>query len=213
MTVNAYRPLARGLARALRVSESWLFARELLDQPAAIGAIWPSSSRLAARMASRVPRHCDGLVVELGAGTGSVTRALLSDGIAPRRLVVIERSTRFVRYLRSRFPGIRVLHGDAARLAELVPPDRPIDAIVSSLPLRSLPPKVAAAIVAQWWAVLPAGGTVIQYTYDLRARGLASLPGFLERASDIVWANLPPARVMALECSRAGPRFVPAAGD
>ena len=213
MPVNAHRPLARGVARALRVSESWLFARELINQPAAIGAIWPSSSRLATRMAARVPRHRDGLVVELGAGTGAVTRALLRDGIAPRRLVVIERSARFVRYLRSRFPGIRVLQGDAARLAELLPPGHPIDAIVSSLPLRSLPPNVAAAIVAQWWSLLPVGGTVIQYTYDLRARGLASLPGFMERASDIVWANLPPARVLALECHCASPHASGAPAD
>ncbi len=213
MPVTAHRPLARGLARALRISESWLFARELFHQPSAIGAIWPSSSRLATRMAARVPRHRDGLVVELGAGTGAVTQALLKDGIAPRRLVVIERSARFVRYLRLRFPGVRVLQGDAAHLTDLLPPGQPIDAIVSSLPLRSLPPKVAAAIVAQWWTLLPVGGTVIQYTYDLRARGLASLPGFLERASDIVWANLPPARVMALECHCSSPHLGATAGD
>jgi phospholipid N-methyltransferase len=207
------RTLARRLAGVLRVPEPWVFARELLHQPSAVGAIWPSSRRLAASMAARVPRHRDGLVVELGAGTGAVTRALLKRGIAPRRLVVIDKSLPFVRHLRARFPSVRVLQGDAARLSELLPEGQPIDAIVSSLPLRSLPAKDAAAIVAQWARLLPTGATVIQFTYALGARVRSPLPGFLERTSDIVWANLPPARVLALECYRGNPRVASAPGD
>lgn len=213
MSNYAERTLARRLAGVLRVPEPWVFARELLHQPSAVGAIWPSSRRLAASMAARVPRHRDGLVVELGAGTGAVTRALLQRGIAPRRLVVIDKSASFVRHLRTRFPSIRVLQGDAARLAELLPAGQSIDTIVSSLPLRSLPAEDAAAIVAQWATLLPAGGTVIQFTYALGPRVHNRLPGFLERASDIVWANLPPARILSLECYRRNPQAASAPGD
>jgi phospholipid N-methyltransferase len=146
-----------------------------------------------------VPRHGDGLVVELGGGTGAVTNALLQRGIVPGRLMVIECSPVFVRHLRARFPGVTILHGDAAKLGELLPHGSHIDAIVSSLPLRSLPAREAAAIVAQWCALVGDGGIVVQFTYDLRGNERQSLPGFLHRASDIVWANLPPARVLALE--------------
>jgi phosphatidylethanolamine/phosphatidyl-N-methylethanolamine N-methyltransferase len=98
--------------------------------------------------------------------------------------------------------GVTILHGDAAKLGELLPHGSHIDAIVSSLPLRSLPAREAAAIVAQWRALIGDGGIVVQFTYDLRGNERQSLPGFLHRASDIVWANLPPARVLALEyCS------------
>ncbi len=120
--------------------------------------------------------------------------------------MVIDQSAPFVRHLRARFPSIRVLQGDAARLAELLPTGQPIDAIVSSLPLRSLPARDAAAIVAQWARLLPAGATVVQFTYALGAKVRNPLPGFFERTSDIVWANLPPARVLALECSGGDPR-------
>jgi len=81
----------------------------------------------------------------------------------------------------------------------LLPRDSCIDAIVSSLPLRSLPAPEASAIVAQWGALVGEGGMVIQFTYALRDTGRLALPGFLRRASDIVWANCPPARVLAWE--------------
>jgi phosphatidylethanolamine/phosphatidyl-N-methylethanolamine N-methyltransferase len=71
------------------------------------------------------------------------------------------------------------------------------------LPLRSLPAREAAAIVAQWRTLVGDGGIVVQFTYDLSCNERQSLPGFLQRASRIVWANLPPARVMAFECCGA----------
>ena len=200
----AAEPVHRALARRLATARQngcapWLFARELFSQPAAIGAVWPSSGRLARSVASRVPRHGDGLVVELGGGTGAVTHALLQRGIAPDRLTVIECSPVFVRHLRARFPGVNILEGDAAELGALLPRGSCVDAIVSSLPLRSLPAREAAAIVAQWRALVGDGGIVVQFTYDLRGVERKRPPGFLQRASDIVWANLPPARVLALE--------------
>ena len=189
----------RRFANAWLGCAPWLFAREMLSQPASVGAIWPSSRRLARSLASRVPLHGDGLVVELGGGTGAVTNALLQRGIAPGRLTVIEYAPAFVRHLRARFPGVTIVQGDAADLRKLLPRDSRIDAIVSSLPLRSLPAREAAAVVAQWRALIVDGGIVVQFTYDLRNTEGQPLQGFLQRASQIVWANLPPARVLALE--------------
>jgi phospholipid N-methyltransferase len=85
----------------------------------------------------------------------------------------------------------------------LLPRGCHIDAVVSSLPLRSLPAREAAAIVAQWRALVGDGGIVVQFTYDLSSNECQSLPGFLRRASSVVWANLPPARVLAFECCGA----------
>ena len=194
------RSLARRVAHAFQNSGPWLFALGLLRDPASVGAIWPSSSRLARSVASRVPRHGDGLVVELGGGTGTVTDALLQRGIAPRRLMVIECSPVFARHLRMRFPEVTILQGDAADLGELLPSGSQVDAIVSSLPLRSLPARDVAAIVGQWYGLIGDGGIVVQFTYDLRGTETLTPSGFLKRASEIVWANLPPARVLVLEC-------------
>ena len=96
MVEAVHLALTRRLANARHSCAPWLFARQMLNEPAAVGAIWPSSRWLARSVASRVPRHGDGLVVELGGGTGAVTNALLQRGIAPGRLMVIERSSAFV---------------------------------------------------------------------------------------------------------------------
>lgn len=179
--------------------EPWLFARELFREPASVGALCPSSPRLAQRMAAHVSATGKGLVVELGAGTGVVTRALLDRGVAPDRLVVVERSSSFVRHLRARFPDLAVILGSAAELSDLLEHAGPVDAIVSSLPLRSMSPADVTAIVGQWRHLLTADGVAVQYTYDLRDCGRLDAHGFAACANEIVWGNLPPARVLAFE--------------
>jgi phospholipid N-methyltransferase len=183
----------------LKRSALWIFVQQFLCAPASVGAVWPSSRRLAKHLAEQVPLTSTGLVIELGAGTGVVTQALLERGINPDRLVVIERAPAFVRHLRARFPSIKVIQGDASLLKRLLPPGVPVDAIVSSLPLLALPPKEAARILMQWRLVLAHEGTAVQFTYDLRRRPSPSINGFVLVASSIVWRNLPPARVLKLQ--------------
>ena len=103
------------------LKEGGTFVRQWAEHPRSIGAIAPSGPMLAARMAALVPPG-PGLVVELGPGTGSVTRALLRSGIDPQDLILVEYAPEFCRALRRRFPRLQVLEGDAARLGELLAP-------------------------------------------------------------------------------------------
>ncbi len=179
-----------------------LFAREILVNPRAMGAACPSAPLLASSMAVRVPLDRDGMVVELGGGTGAVTTALLKHGVPAWKLVVVERSPTLARHLRQRFPQLRILQGDAAHLTQLLGDDdaaRRVDSIVSSLPLRSLHPATTRAIGHQFEALLEPGGLLIQYTYDLRGTHPRLLPRFRRLSSKIVWGNLPPARVEMFE--------------
>jgi phospholipid N-methyltransferase len=178
-----------------------LFAREIIANPRAMGAACPSAPLLAACMASRVPLDGDGLVIEVGGGTGAVTAALLKHGIPAWKLVVVERSTQLTHHLRQRFPQLRVLQGDAAQLGQLLghDPQKKISSIVSSLPLRSLHPTTTRAISDQFETLLDAGGRLVQFTYDLRGTGVRLLPGFRRLSSKIIWGNLPPARVEVFE--------------
>jgi phosphatidylethanolamine/phosphatidyl-N-methylethanolamine N-methyltransferase len=72
-------------------------------------------------MADAVPLGGDGLIVEVGAGTGVVTQALLDRGIVAHRLLINENSPLLFAHLRQRFPHINVLLGDAALLASIIP--------------------------------------------------------------------------------------------
>ncbi|WP_420537605.1 class I SAM-dependent methyltransferase [Ferrovum myxofaciens] len=172
----------------------FLFTRELLANPSAMGAICSSSRRLARNMAAFVPLHEQGLVVELGGGTGTVTAALLERGVDCRRLVTVERSSQLAGHLRRRFPQIRVFHSDAAHLKDQIG-GTPVSAVVSSLPLRSLPAVTVQAIVRQLNHVLPPGGTYIQFTYDLRSSPVRMPHRFKRVCSRVTWGNLPPARI------------------
>lgn len=139
-------------------------------------------------------------MVELGAGTGAITAALLERGVPPHRLIPVERSAVLVRHLRERFPGLNILHGDAARLGALLAEHLDLERatvghIVSSLPLRSLPRHEVASIAREVKKILPSDGRFIQYTYDLRRETNQALSDFARAATSLVWLNLPPARV------------------
>ncbi len=173
----------------------WQFAREFLRHPRQIGAVCPSSPVLARRIASLVPPG-RGLVLELGPGGGAVTAALLRHGIAAKDLVLLERSDALVRQLARRFPGVRLIHGDAARLASYdVLRSRHVRAVVSSLPLRSLPAPQVRAILDQISAIAGPDTVFIQFSYALHASYLGMARGFEREFSHLVWRNLPPARV------------------
>ncbi len=67
-----------------------LFLGQLIRSPQKISAIAPSSMALARRMAMELPMDRAGPVVELGAGTGKITQALLDAGVAPKDLHAFE---------------------------------------------------------------------------------------------------------------------------
>ena len=172
------------------------FVRSAIANPLRVGSICPSSPVLARAMAAHVPLNAQGLVVELGAGTGVVTQALLERGIARERLVVVECCPTLASHLRRRFPGVRICEGDAARLEDLLAGSMlEVSAVVSSLPLRSLSRDKVDAIMQQVEQVLAPNGLFLQYSYNHGANTDAFPHNFHSVASSIVWRNLPPARL------------------
>ncbi len=194
----AVRRLRRIGRAALRQPKTHLtFAGEIIRNPAAMGAICPSSRTLARVIAEQLHNiPTTGWVIELGAGTGNITAALLHQGLAPHRLIAIERSPTLAAHLRKRFPNIQVIEGDASQLSSLLGEQvTDIQAIVSGLPLRSLPPTIVKAILGAIQHHLPQTGLFIQFTYDLRlASKTADIP-MPCITSRLIWRNLPPARV------------------
>ncbi|HAR00057.1 MAG: class I SAM-dependent methyltransferase [Limisphaerales bacterium] len=182
-----------------------LFFKEIIANPAPVGAAAPSGPILGMRMAMQVPVLKEGQhVVELGAGTGAITTQLLKSGIDGKQLVTIERSEAMSSHLRNRFPWVKVIQGDASRLKKLLEDDHGIQSssvacIVSGLPLRSLPTPVVKSILAEAQSILPSGGRFIQFTYDIRKSPNPALSAFHRRSTRVVWMNFPPARVDVFE--------------
>ena len=99
-----------------------LFLSRWVKAPHRIGAVAPSSRQLARAMARQIDLAGDGPIIELGGGTGSITRALLAIGVSRDRLIVVERDPTLAALLRMRFPGVKIMRGDAAELVQLLRP-------------------------------------------------------------------------------------------
>lgn len=172
------------------------FLKAAMLNPREVGSGCPSSSYLAKAMAEEISNHSDGVIVELGGGTGAITRALLQQGVTTDKLIVIERSPTLVALLRRQFPNVRVIQGDASELDKLLGSDSGrVSAIVSSLPLKSLPKACVFKIKQQVKKLLNSEGVFVQFTYDLRVPSSLKGQDFSCKHTQLVWKNLPPARV------------------
>jgi phosphatidylethanolamine/phosphatidyl-N-methylethanolamine N-methyltransferase len=186
-------------------AELALFLGRWIKAPHRIGALAPSSRFLGRAMARQVDIRQARLVVELGGGTGSITRALLAAGLAPERLIVVERDERLHQLLAERFSGVRVLNGDAAQLVKLLRPLGVTSAstIVSGLPLLSMPKRLRHRIVGQCFALLGERGSLVQFTYGIASPLPGREFGVEGQVKDLVLRNLPPAFVWRFERRRA----------
>ena len=189
--------MAKKLLAAL--GDTTLFLQEWLANPQRTGAVAPSSPKLAAAMARWLPSDPESYVLELGPGTGAVTAALLERGLREDRLVAIEKNPKLARLLRDRFPSAHIITGDAWKLDDLLrewrEPIASVGAVISSLPLLNFPPAEAEALAEKIRAILEQGGKWVQFSYNLGARRPPGTSQFLRLASNIIWLNLPPARV------------------
>ncbi|MFI5031920.1 MAG: class I SAM-dependent methyltransferase [Reyranellales bacterium] len=180
-----------------------LFLKRWLRQPLAMGAVIPSGPLLTRALALTAVREMqgrDGHVIELGAGTGEVTKALLAAGIAPDRLALVERDPELVAFLRRHFRGPRIIEGDAARLPKLLAAEgvAKVATVVSGLPLLSLPAEVVTGIVHGVFEALPRGAALVQFTYGPSPpipRALRENLHLVGAHGRRIWRNVPPAVV------------------
>ncbi len=182
----------------MAVADWWLFLRAWSGGPRRIGAIAPSGAALARLIVSRIG-PADAPVLELGAGTGVFTQALVARGIAPRDLTLVECEERFARVLRERFPGAQVLSVDAGQLdSAQFAGARPLGAVVSGLPLLTMPPHKVNAILRGAFRRMRPDGAFYQFTYGPRSpvsRHVAERLGLHITRVGTVHLNLPPATV------------------
>ena len=176
------------------------FLRRWLKNPKAVGAVMPSGRSLASAMVAGIDLKAPGAVVELGGGTGSITAALLEAGVPAAELAVVERDPGFAEIIARRFPEVRLLRGDGADLRRLLR-QAGIDqlkAVVSRLPLLSIPERACLRIISEAMAALNDGGVLVQFTYGPASPVSRRIATRLDLQSErIGWVvdNVPPASV------------------
>lgn len=176
------------------------FIAAWLRAPLKMGAIVPSSRGLARALAAQVDIDQPGLIIELGAGTGVVTNALLEANISPRRLLVIEREPKLCGILAVQFPDLDIRCEDATHLDALMEKmgNPEISAIVSSLPMITLPKSVTAVIQKKMAKLIGENGVIVQFTYGAKSplnRNELRKYHVVGKRVKIVLTNVPPAHV------------------
>ena len=189
--------IARVAKKPLRLDDEMRFIRTWLENPLSTGAVMPSSKALARTMARYVDPESTAPVIELGPGTGPVTEAMVERGIDPSRLILVEFDPDFCRLLRTRYPRATVVQGDAYRLRRLLETyvKAPASAVVSGLPLVTKPVRTRIRLISDAMALLAPGAPFVQFTYAMVTPIPKALSGIKAEASELIWLNVPPARV------------------
>lgn len=186
--------------RLAPLRRNFRFLRRWLKNPKAVGAVVPSGRSLACAMVAGIDLQAPGTVVELGGGTGNITAALLEAGVPTTDIVVIERDPVFAQVISARFPAVRVLQGDAAELRRLLRDAGigHVKAVISGLPLLSMPDRICLRIISEATQALQEDGVLVQFTYGpaspVSRRILTRLGLQAERINWVV-DNIPPASV------------------
>jgi phospholipid N-methyltransferase len=175
------------------------FFKGWIRNPLGIGAFAPSGKSLAKLMAKDV--GVSARVVELGAGTGTLTAALLATGIAPGNVHLVERDPQFVKILRRRFPRCHVVAADALELDTHFGTSAGFDFVISGLPLLCFSPEKRYRALQQALHLLSPHGRLHQFTYAGRCPVDKDLRAMLRVDSALIGIaplNLPPAFVYRL---------------
>lgn len=190
-------PDARAARRAFLVAA--------LRRPATMGAVTPSSERLAGVLASIVPSEGKPVVVELGPGTGAVSTVISRRLPEGARHLAVELDPDMVAYLRRTLPDLEVVPGNAAQLSTLLAENDVIgvDAVICGLPWALFDDPTQAEILGGIGRAIGSTGAFTTFAY-LHGMTLGAARRFRrtlrERFDEVlvtatVWRNMPPAFV------------------
>jgi phospholipid N-methyltransferase len=178
-----------------------VFLKEFLKHPHQVASIIPSSRFLERRVVALAGVRSAHTVVELGAGTGGITRAILREMPAHGKLVVIEVNPKFCALVR-RIPDSRLIVScgcaktlrDAIASHGLPAPD----VIVSGIPFSTISGIAGAQIVETVSTALAPGGRFVAYQFSKQVDDLAR-PLFGRARVEVEFFNIPPMRLYRWE--------------
>lgn len=189
---------APGLRRfAEKFDDELKFFKGWIDKPRAVGSIIPTSSVTARRMASVIDLKSGLPVLEVGPGTGVITKAILQRGVKPGDLYTVEYSHDFVVHLRGHYPDINVIEGDGFNLDETLGDKRDMvfDSVVSGVPLLNFPVPRRVAYLESLLKRIPSGRPVVQLTYGPKSPIPPGLGDYTVEHFRFVLRNIPPTQL------------------
>jgi phosphatidylethanolamine/phosphatidyl-N-methylethanolamine N-methyltransferase len=185
-----------------RRREALGFFQAWLRDPLRVASLTPSGPALADLITSEISPET-GPVIELGPGTGVFTRALIARGVRQQDIALVEFGSEFAAALHHLYPEARTLWMDATRLRHVDLFDgRPAGAVISGLPLLSMPAGKVAAILSGAFRKMRREGSFYQFTYGPRCpvqRRVLDHLGLAAVRIGGTLANIPPASVYRIQ--------------
>jgi len=131
-----------------------------------LGTLAPSSKSLAMAMTKLVDKNVAQTILEVGAGTGAITKHLLTRLGAEHKVDVVEIMPRLASILRRRFAKEASLNIHAIDLLKF-DPDYKYDLIISSLPFNSLHSVLTKALIDKIIDLAKPGAHVVFFEYKI----------------------------------------------
>ncbi|WP_336790286.1 class I SAM-dependent methyltransferase [Paenibacillus sp. MMO-177] len=179
----------------MNINQPLLFLKKYIQDPKYVGSLVPSSRFLAKRMLDQVSWEHTKTVIELGSGTGAISR-LLAKRLTPKtKVMIFEKDEQMRGRIKNDYPDW-ICEGDALQLLWQLEKHnmQKVDCIFSGLPFFNFSADMRLHLIRQCIAALKPGGLLIAFQYSLQMRRLLSEYFEIERIS-LVPLNFPPAFV------------------
>lgn len=141
------------------------FFKRYLASPIAVGAFFPTSLATGRMMAG--PAKADGTVLEMGAGTGSITQGILEHIANPSQLTSVEIDPELAAEFRKNFPQVNLIVGDAE---ETLRQGAGWDAIISGVPFTVMEPTKRERMFKLIMERLKPKGVFVAIQYSLSSK-------------------------------------------
>jgi phosphatidylethanolamine/phosphatidyl-N-methylethanolamine N-methyltransferase len=191
------------------MNENLQFLQAFLKNPLKVGAIAPSSPELAARMLEGIEPDENNIALELGVGTGAITKFLQHKIPNKESYLGIELDAELFKSLKQNFADLNIVCGNACETTLIHQQSGlgKVRYIVSCLPFVSLPREVGEKILLQVDQFMQEGCTfrTFQYAHGYYLPSAIKLREFMRnrygksQRSPLVVKNMPPAYTLTWE--------------
>src|SRR5258706_3668304 len=185
------------------MKENLQFLQAFLKNPRKVGAIAPSSPELAAEMLHGVEPDDQNIVLELGVGTGAITKFLRESIPSRNSYLGLELDSDLVSTLNTNFPDLNIICGNAAEAYKIHAESGlgKVRYVVCCLPFVSLPKEISECVLAEIQKFMYEGCElrIFQYAHGYFLPPAIKLREFLKnrygksRRSPLILKNVPPA--------------------
>jgi phospholipid N-methyltransferase len=189
------------------MNENIQFLQAFLKSPLKVGAIAPSSPDLARMMLEGVEPNENNIIVELGVGTGAITKYIRDVIPNERSYLGIELDPQLVRSLHYKYPELNIVCGNASELVRIHEASGlgKVGYVLCCLPFVTLPGEVAKNILSEVDGFMKEGCTfrAFQYAHGYYSPAALKLRAYMRsrygisHRSKLVVKNVPPAYTLS----------------